>query len=347
MKISEAVAESPTKHVEPTRLKPSETVAEPTAKYTRYLKEVQQALAGRLSSGERRRLEAELRLLNRARFVWLNGVVHHYQDEGPRDGQPLVLVHGWDCSAFWWHHVVDPMVAAGYRVIIYDLKGHGFSGIDPGATYTIESFSADLRKLVEVLALPSQHIMAFSLGAAVALHYAAHYSEQVRSLVFLNFGVFSQNPLTMSLIPSMLDAIFNKVLRPITQQGLWFLPYVYARLFLAKNTPSVNDIMLGTLGVRLCDPEAVRVSAKELAKPEVIQSIPQQMQQLTQPVLLVAGKDDPVVRPESGRKLMAVAQNGSFMEIPRCGHVILFELPELVVQILRQHLRAATGNQEK
>jgi len=321
--------------------------AAPTAKYTAYLKEIQDALAGNPSRRERQRLEGELRLLKRARFVSLNGVVHHYQDEGPQHGDPLVLVHGWDCSALWWHHVVGPMVAEGYRVIIYDLKGHGFSDTDPRGAYTVESFSADLKKLVEVLALPPQHIIAFSLGAAVALHYAAHEGEQVRSLAFFNFGLFPHNRLMMSVVPVLLDVIFNKVLRPITHYGLWVFPYVYARLVLAKNTPPVSDIRLGTLGVRLCDPEAVRVSARELAKREVLQAIPHQMKRLTQPVLLVAGEGDPVVRPESGRKLMSVAQNGLFMEIPRCGHIILFELPELVVQILHQHLRAAAWNQEK
>jgi pimeloyl-ACP methyl ester carboxylesterase len=319
----------------------------PTTKYTTYLREVEQALAGRLSRRERRRLEAEHGLLLRARFLKVNGITHHYQDEGPRHGQPIVLVHGWDCSAMWWHHVVGPLVSAGYRVILYDLKGHGFSDTDPARNYTVQSFSDDLLALTQALHLPTHHIVAFSLGAAVALHYAAHQPERVRSLAFFNFGIFPANPVLMFLVPMLLDMVFNKLLRPITQRGLWILPFIYARLFLAKNTPLVSDTRIGTLGVRLCDPEAVRISAKQLANRKVLESILYQMERIKQPVLVVAGEGDPVVRPKNSRKLVEVAPDGMFIEVPRCGHIILFELPEFVVQILYQHLRVVACSKDK
>jgi pimeloyl-ACP methyl ester carboxylesterase len=49
------------------------------------------------------------------------------------------------------------------------------------------------------------------------------------------------------------------------------------------------------------------------------------------------------MRPASGRKLMALAKNGTYLEVPKCGHLILFELPEQVVQILRLFLRGVRG----
>lgn len=316
----------------------------PTAKYTTYLAEVREALAGKLSRRERRRYESELRLLERARFIELNGVTHHYQDVGPREGEPLILVHGWDCSAFWWHRIVDPLAAAGYRVISYDLKGHGFSASDPQRDYTVEGFSKDLQLLGDALGLPSQHIAAFSLGAFVALHYAAASPERVRSLAFFNFSLIPYNRVASALIPRMLDFVFNTVLRPIERRRLWVIPFIYARLVLAKNTPPVSDVKLGTLSLRCCDPEAVRVSATQLAQREILGAVVPQMASLPQPVLLVAGADDPVMRPAGGRQLMAFARNGVYLEIPRCGHLILFELPEQVVQILRLFLGGVRGS---
>lgn len=315
---------------------------EPTAKYKAYLAEVQQGLAGDLNGRERSRLESELMLLERARFIELQGILHHYQDVGPRDGEVLVLVHGWDCSAFWWHHIIDPLASAGYRVIIYDLRGHGYSANDPTGDYTVKSFSADLWHLCEALQLQQVHVASFSLGAAVALHFAATYPERVKSLVFFNFGLLTNNPLQVMVLPPLLDLVFNGILRPIERRGWWVIPYVYARLVMAKNTPLANDVRLGTHSLRCCDPEAVRVSARQLADQEVQAAIPRQMAELSQPVLLVAGEGDPIMLPARGQKLIELAQNGTFMEVPRCGHLILFELPELVVQIMRQHLRAAT-----
>lgn len=322
-------------------------VVKPTTKYTAYVQEVQTSLKGSLRLRERRRLEQELILLRRARFITLRGITHHYQDEGPRHGHPIILVHGWDCSSFWWHHVVGPLVAAGYRVISYDLKGHGFSDTDPKNNYSVQSFSEELRELAEKLNLQPQHIFAFSLGAGIALNYATKWHEQVQSLAFFNFGLFPTNPLFTKTVPLVLGFVFNKILRPLVRRDLWMAPFIYARLFLAKNTPRISDIKLGVLGVKCCDPDAVLLSAQELAKREILHDIPRQMSTIKQPILMVAGEGDPVVRPESGRRLMALAYDGTFIQVPRCGHTILFELPELVVQILHQHLRAAECTKEQ
>lgn len=312
----------------------------PTAKYVAYANEVATRLAGRLSGRERRRLEGERALLARARFIELNGVVHHYQDVGPPDGQPLVLIHGWDCSSFWWHHVVDPLSQAGYRVISYDLKGHGFSDTDPRQNYTVAGFSADLQALIRTLDLGPVHLAAFSLGAFVGLHVAAHHPDMVRSLIFFNFSLLPYNKLASAFVPRLLDVVFNRVLRPIERRNLWWLPFIYARLVMAQHTPSISDIRLGTLGLRYCDPAAVRVSATELSRPEILNAVAEQARMIRQPLLLVAGANDPIMRPADGRKLVALTPNGSFLEVPKCGHLILFELPEQVIQIMRLFLKS-------
>lgn len=313
--------------------------APPTAKYVEYAHEVATRLAGKLSARERRRLEGERALLARARFVELNGVVHHYQDVGPSDGEPLVLIHGWDCSAFWWHHVIDPLAQAGYRVISYDLKGHGFSANDPRQQYTVAGFSADLQELIRILDLGSVHLAAFSLGAFIGLHVAAHHPDMVRSLIFFNFSLLPYNKVASAFVPWLLDTVFNKVLRPIERRNLWWLPFIYARLVMAQNTPPVSDIRLGTLALRYCDPAAVRVSATELSRPEILAAVAEQAKMIRQPLLLVAGANDPIMRPADGRKLVALTQNGAFLEVPKCGHLILFELPEHVIQIMRLFLK--------
>jgi pimeloyl-ACP methyl ester carboxylesterase len=315
------------------------TQAAPTSKYLTYKTEVAEKLAGKLSAGERRRLESEGRLMERARFVELNGVVHHYMDLGPTDGEPLVLVHGWDCSSYWWHHIIEPLAASGYRVICYDLKGHGFSDSDPRQGYTVAGFSEDLRALSEVLDLGPQHVAAFSLGAFVSLHYADTYPERVRSLVFFNFSLLPYSKAASAVLPGMLDTVFNRVLRPIERRGLWWIPYIYALAVLSKNTAPVSDVKLATLSLRLCDPQAVRISAAELARREVLDAVPVQMGRVQQPTLLVAGAGDPIMRPQGGRKLMQLAPSGQYLEVPRCGHLILFELPEQVIQILRLFLK--------
>lgn len=314
-----------------------------THKYSVYRNEVATRLAGKLSPRERRRLEAQQVLLERARFVELRGVVHHYIDAGPLTGEPLLLVHSWNCSAYWWHHVIDPLAAAGYRVICYDQRGHGFSDNDPHGAYTLADFGADLHALANALQLSAQHVAAFSHGALTALHYADAAPERVRSLTLFNFGLKPYSRANAALSPRLSDTLFNRVLRPIERRGLWWLPYLYALAMLTKNSVSVSDIKLATLGLRCCDPRAVGAAARESAQRSVLAAVPEQLRRVSQPALLVAGANDPLMRPGSGRKLMQLAPQGQFLEVPRCGHLMLFELPDQVTQIMRLFLRGARG----
>jgi pimeloyl-ACP methyl ester carboxylesterase len=313
----------------------------PTAKYTLYRAEVEAALRGKLSKRERKRLAGELALMQQAQFIKINGITHHYLDIGPRDGEVVMLIHGWDCSAYWWHRILEPLAAAGYRVICYDLKGHGFSDSDPARNYTVAGFYADLRGLVEALGISRHHLAAFSLGAFVALYYTARHDERVLSQTLFNFSEITYNRAISALIPRMLDGVFNNVLRPIERRKLWWIPFIYARLVMAQHTPPVADIRIGTLGLRCCDPEAVRVSAHELASRSNLEAVPTMMAAINAPTLLVAGANDPIMQPKGARKLIAHARNGTYFEVPKCGHLILFELPEQVISIMKLFLRGA------
>lgn len=314
----------------------------PTAKYSAYSAEVATKLAGTLSARERRRLEAERELPEQARFIELGDVVHHYLDAGPADGEPIVLVHSLGGSAYWWHRIIGPLAGAGHRVICYDLKGHGFSDSDPRRGYTVAALSDDLLALAEALALPAHHLAAFSLGGFVALHYADAHPERVRSLALFNFSPLTERR-AAALVPRMIELTINRLLGPVARRGLWWLPYLYALAFLAKNTAPASDARLAALGLRCCDPAAVRVAARDLARREVRETAPRQMSRLERPALLVAGDGDPLMRPQGGRKLIGLAPSGQLLEVPRCGHLILLELPEQAAQILRLFLRGARG----
>ncbi|MFM9125170.1 MAG: alpha/beta fold hydrolase [Actinomycetota bacterium] len=82
-----------------------------------------------------------------ARLVPLaTGVELSVTDRGA--GPVLVLVHGVSMSAAYFHPVVDPLVAAGFRVVVPDLRGHGRSPHAEGG-HTVEQYAADLDALLD------------------------------------------------------------------------------------------------------------------------------------------------------------------------------------------------------
>jgi len=66
-------------------------------------------------------------------------------------GYPLLLIHGWpETKRIWWRNI-EPLAAAGFEVIVPDLRGFGDSDLAPDGHYDIASHARDLHALVHDL----------------------------------------------------------------------------------------------------------------------------------------------------------------------------------------------------
>jgi long-chain acyl-CoA synthetase len=76
--------------------------------------------------------------------------------------------------------------APSFRVVAYDMRGHGQSEAPRGSHYTFEEFLGDLERLVEALELPPRFsLLGHSFGGALAAAYAVRHPERVEQLVLL------------------------------------------------------------------------------------------------------------------------------------------------------------------
>lgn len=98
-----------------------------------------------------------------------DGVSIDSSDTG--SGRPIVLVHGITESRRSWDPVVAPLVAAGYRVVSFDMRGHGDSSTAP--TYDLGAMAADLAAVVASESLDAPLLVGHSLGGAVVSAAAA------------------------------------------------------------------------------------------------------------------------------------------------------------------------------
>ena len=122
------------------------------------------------------------------RFSSFDGTAIAYYDSGPRhDARAVVLHHGFASSAFVnWHRpgIVDALVAAGRRVVTFDVRGHGASEHphDP-ASYGNGALRKDVTALADFLGLKEADLGGYSLGSFVALEVAI--SDRRVSSLFL------------------------------------------------------------------------------------------------------------------------------------------------------------------
>jgi pimeloyl-ACP methyl ester carboxylesterase len=111
-----------------------------------------------------------------------DGLVFDVVDEGPLDGEPVVLLHGWPERATSWREVTPVLNAAGFRTLVPDRRG-----FSPGARpkrrrdYTLPKLVDDVVALIDEIGGPV-HLVGHDWGAVVAWTVAGHHPDRVRTL---------------------------------------------------------------------------------------------------------------------------------------------------------------------
>jgi pimeloyl-ACP methyl ester carboxylesterase len=109
-----------------------------------------------------------------------------YEDSGPRDGAPILLMHGFPYDPRAYDDVVAPLVAAGYRTIVPYLRGFGptrFLSSETPRSGQQATLGNDLKDLMDVLDLPSATLVGYDWGGRACCIVAALWPERVRGLV--------------------------------------------------------------------------------------------------------------------------------------------------------------------
>lgn len=114
------------------------------------------------------------------------GFSQAYVRENP-GGVPLLCVHGWPESKRIWWRVIEPLAAAGFDVIVPDLRGFGDSDLGPDGFHDVPSHSRDLHALVtEGLGLDRALLCGGDLGGPVIQDLALRFPGFAERMVLFN-----------------------------------------------------------------------------------------------------------------------------------------------------------------
>jgi len=98
----------------------------------------------------------------------------HFNDHG--SGRPIVLIHGYPLNGNSWERQERVLLEAGYRCISYDRRGFGSSS-QPTTGYDYDTFAADLKALLDHLALDDVVLAGFSMGTGEVTRYLGTYGS--------------------------------------------------------------------------------------------------------------------------------------------------------------------------
>ena len=116
----------------------------------------------------------------------IDGVPIRYRLQGP-DAPVLVLIHNHFLEMRMWDQWLATL-RPQFRVLRYDLSGHGLTGPDPSGVYTVKRDVDLLTGLLDQLGITDVAVVGSSLGGNIAFNFAAEYPQRCRALVLINSG---------------------------------------------------------------------------------------------------------------------------------------------------------------
>ena len=143
-----------------------------------------------------------------------SGIKIRVVERGEPTSPPVLLVHGWGCSAFVFRDNMPALADGGFRAIAVDLKGHGLSDKPVVAEeYTVDALVEHLLDILDVLGLERPALVGHSLGGTLIYHFAMRYPQRARCL-----GLISPVGLTGVTLMWLYRALTPGFLTPLVQR---------------------------------------------------------------------------------------------------------------------------------
>lgn len=292
------------------------------------------ALAFKLWSGTRglspQALEA--RYMTAAdRFVDVAGLSVRVREEGPEDAPALILMHGFIYSLETWDEWAAAL-SGEYRVIRFDLAGHGLTGPDRFARYAPDERAAFVGDFMNALGLDHAFIGGNSLGGLAAWRFAALSPERVDGLILVDPGAYSINGVTETPVepPEPVKLFLRSAPEAAVKASL---SRVYADpAFITDNKVALIRDMMRRRG----NGEAFVRSIEEFTLPDPTATLAS----ISAPTLIIWGASDAMIPAAHGTLMAAAMPNAQLVVIDGAGHAPQEEAGARTAEEARRFLAA-------
>ncbi|MCF8470423.1 MAG: alpha/beta hydrolase [Parvibaculum sp.] len=316
-------------------------------------------------------------------YIETNGIKMAVYEQGPKDGLPVVLCHGWPELAYSWRHQMPALAAAGFRVIAPDQRGYGNTGGPKGkenvALYDIEHLAGDLMGLLDALDIGKAVFCGHDWGGLVVWQAALLHPDRMKGVIGVNTPFIPR--LTTDPIAAM-RAVYGDDMYIV-----FFQKFGEAEKLLGADTARSLRFFYRRSGVTMKEWEAMPAEAKNLAFLKALQAPESEWrgtellseeelayytaafdktgwegginwyrnftrnweksegltQKVTVPGLMISAADDVVLSPAMAEGMENYVPDLEKHIIPDCGHWTQAEQPEALNGLMVDWLRRRFG----
>lgn len=265
-------------------------------------------------------------------IVETNGIETYYEAYG--SGHPIVVLHGAGADHQVWAEQLRSLTDE-YRVILYDLRGHGKTGGSALGRYTVNTYADDLAGVLDALDLDQPVVLGHSLGGMVGYVFAHKYPEQLSALI----TVGARTPETFSRKEWVFKTVHTHLLVPVMRNERVREAILWAQTTLFDDsTVDVDDY------------ERIKVAhdcaAPELVAGEYAKIMDASREYLTSrwswqlsgvPLLMLYGEHEPFIEPHAAF-LEDSVEDCETAVIPGASHNAQVDNPSFICTRIREFL---------
>lgn len=242
--------------------------------------------------------------------IFINNLVVSYTDEGSDDAPVIIFIHGFPLNKSMWNKQMEAL-KDNYRVIAYDLRGHGDS--DAGnEEFSIELFVSDLLSLMNVLKIDKASLCGLSLGGYIVLNAIENYPERFDALVLSDTHCIADPPDIKEKRMKTIESIKEYGAEKYVKDSIKSL---FASESFTSKIPeieAVREMILNTTEQSLY---------KTILALYVREETCNMLNKIKVPVLVLVGEEDKITLPEAARFMHESIQDSTLHIIKHVGHL--------------------------
>ena len=252
-------------------------------------------------------------------------MIPHHVVTGPRDAPALVLSNALGSTLAMW----DPQAGAlaeRFRLIRYDVRGHGESPVPPGP-YALADVGRDVLDLLDHLGIERAHVAGVSLGGMTGMWLGAHAPERVDRLVLICTSAKLGPP---EMWADRAATVRDQGTATVAEAGVgrWLTEGFRAR---RRDTTERLQAMIAAQ-----PDEGYAACCTVIEHMDQLADLPS----IGAPTLVIAGAQDPATPPEHAERIAARIPGARLEVVDPAAHLANIEQPEAVTRLIREHLEA-------
>jgi epoxide hydrolase 4 len=267
--------------------------------------------------------------------VIVGGVRLHVVTAGPEHGEPVVLLHGFPEDARAWDRQLGVLTAAGFRLIVPDLRGYHLSEKPHGVfAYRLGALVADVAGLIEQLAGGRAHLVGHDWGGVIAWATAMAHPGRVSKLVILN----APHP-----------ASARTFLKPAQLRRSWYVLFFQLPFFPERQLPRFGRRALHGINPAAYSGAERQGYLRAWQQPGAARSMInyyrallrfpwRRLNIITAPTLVIWGQRDVALLPELAEPPRRWVPNLRIERLPRASHWVMRDEPARVSELLSEFL---------